>query len=73
MPARPTGQRRDEHLKPINVSPEIWMYAERNGLCVVRHRNSTGDPDPFYLPWRKVKRALEIAPVQRRKKTKVRK
>lgn len=55
-------KRRDKHLKPINVSPEIWLYAERKGLCVVRHRNQQGEPDSFFLPWKRVERALEIAP-----------
>lgn len=55
-------KRRDEHLKPINVSQEIWLYAERGKLCVVRHKNCTGTPDSFFIPWRYIERALEIAP-----------
>lgn len=51
-------------LKPINVNPETWMYAERKGLCVVRQiRNPAGtlvQGDMFYLPWGKIAKAMKV-------------
>lgn len=65
---KPARLRSDEHLKPMNVSKEIWLYAEKKNLCVVRHKNSTGEPDSFFIPWKWITRALRIRPARTKAK-----
>lgn len=63
---------RDDHLKPINVSKEVWLYADdKRGLSVVRHKHQSGEPDLFYVPWRFIERAMALRPMKRRKKAKM--
>ena len=52
----------DKELKPININREIWMYAERRGLLMVHEFWDAGyiRTDQFYIPWPKVKRAVQI-------------
>lgn len=57
---------KNEHLKPINVNKQTWLYAERKGLCVVRQlRNPKGDlvqSDLFYIPWGRLEKAMKSRP-----------
>ena len=63
-PRRPFSAKKEDALKPITVDKSTWMYAERKGLCVVRHlRSRSGilvQGDLFYIPWSKVRRAVSV-------------
>lgn len=49
---------KNEWLDPIPVSENMWLYAEGKGLCVVREL--TDRTIQFYIPWRKIERAIEL-------------
>lgn len=48
-----------DHIKPIHIDKETWMYAERRGLCVV---HDLGGAHIFYIPYAKLRRALRVRP-----------
>lgn len=64
----------DEHLKPISVNKETWMYAEKRGLCIVRQicdpSGKLIQADMYRVPWSKIERAVSIRPVARKPRNK---
>ena len=59
---------------PIIIDKQTWMYAEPRGLNVVREiyerDGGYSRTEMFYLPWSKVKRALEIREIKPKPKSK---
>lgn len=52
-----------EELKPIWIDENTWMYAEPEGLCMVREVRD-GErfvkTEVFNVPWSKIKKAIEV-------------
>ena len=50
-----------DHINPIPVDADCWMYAERVGLCIVHHDNDK-NAQMITIPWRLVERAVGEKP-----------